>query len=523
MQRLKKLAFKAIRKYRQTVLYRKQLASTHEEGLEEHLRFKPKFSMLVPVYCTPEQYLREMIDSVCHQTYPHFELCLVDASPDAHPTQKIIESYSDSRIRYTSIENKGISENTNVALYMATGEYIVLLDHDDVLTPNALMELAKAVQEKQHTVLYSDEDKLDHQNRRCEPHIKPDFSWDLLRSVNYITHLTAVKRSVALEVGGFHQEFDGAQDYDFILRCCERAQSVHHIPKVLYTWRKHAQSTASVPESKLYAYQAGERALNAHFQRLDIPARAQQFGFTSYHTTYSLTEVHATVVMDVTDPLKAQQTIRSLERSATLCLEYICVVSQTDCIKEWGESYSVRWIVCEKENSAQRIEQALLQSRYDTVLLVSEGIEVENGEMVEELIATKRSDVAMVSGKVMNSKQTILHTGVAFREGYPFLVLNGAPNIPEYYRYSAHVNYLAVGQYCTVFSKKEMLDMWKDHSYDSIEDALITSGLYFWKQHKRVIVNNFSVWVYNEKRPSNLSVFSKRYDVEKDCFYTDDM
>ena len=244
-----------------------------------------KFSILVPAYRTPPRYLREMIDSVRDQTYPNWELCLADASVDengerSEEVKAILEEYAakDERIRYTLLDkNGGISRNTNAAAALAGGDYIGLLDHDDILAPDALFEMACAIGKTGARVLYSDEDKVSMDNvDHFDPNLKPDFSPDLLRSHNYITHFLVIERALFEKTGMFRPEFDGAQDYDLVLRCTEEAlktepseqKAVVHVPHLLYFWRMHPGSTAENPKSKMYAYEAGRRALEEHLKRI---------------------------------------------------------------------------------------------------------------------------------------------------------------------------------------------------------------------------------------------------------------
>lgn len=236
--------------------------------------YAPVISILVPAYETPERFLREMIESVLNQSYEKLELCIADGSP-SNKVEGIVKVYEkkDSRIRYRHLtENLGISDNTNAALDLATGEYVGLLDHDDLLLPGALFEIVKAWNEEGQTdVVYTDEDKIDMEgSRHFAPHFKPDFNPEYLRSNNYICHFFVVRRAIALEIDGFQTAFDGAQDHDFILRCTEEADGVLHLPKVLYSWRSHRASTATNPESKLYAYEAGKRAVAAHLKRIGL-------------------------------------------------------------------------------------------------------------------------------------------------------------------------------------------------------------------------------------------------------------
>ncbi len=261
----------------------------YEPPKEEHLaeqrasngKYPYRFSILVPAYETKAEHLREMVESVLRQSYDNLELIIADASRSGQ-VREIVETYKDIRIRYLSLEeNGGISENTGHALKAAAGDYIGLLDHDDVLTPDALYEMASAIHEKEKEgntpwLLYSDEDKGNGElTEFYEPHFKPELNVDLLLSNNYICHFMVMKRELMQELG-FRTAYDGAQDYDLVLRAVGKLlygaegdrktqmagrKAVVHVPKVLYHWRCHDLSTAENPESKRYAYEAGKRAL----------------------------------------------------------------------------------------------------------------------------------------------------------------------------------------------------------------------------------------------------------------------
>lgn len=227
-------------------------------------------SIVVPTYRTPEQYLRELIDSVMVQSYPNWELVLADASGNEQ-VQSILEKYNDQRIRYIRLEdNKGIAENTNAGLEQARGSYIALLDHDDVLTPDALYEMALHM-EKGGSIFYSDEDKCNgDRTEYYEPNRKEGFNLDLFLSNNYICHFLIMKSELMKDLK-LRKEFDGAQDYDLLLRGVEKflhcEEEIVHVSKVLYHWRCHSSSTASNPQSKEYAYEAGRRAVKDFVDR----------------------------------------------------------------------------------------------------------------------------------------------------------------------------------------------------------------------------------------------------------------
>ncbi|MCD7746006.1 MAG: glycosyltransferase [Lachnospiraceae bacterium] len=304
---------------------------------------RPLISIVVPLYKTPEPFLREMIESVLAQTYTNWELCLADGSADdsvfarestnqassesiksaradsaSSRIVRIISEYQSrsgsGRIRYTCLpENLGISGNTNAALALAGGEYVALLDHDDVLAPDALYEIVAALNRNPGIdVLYTDEDKMSAlDGNYYDPYFKPDFSIDLLRSCNYITHFYVVRKSLADRAGGFSDECNGSQDYDFILKTTELADSICHIPKILYHWRVHNNSVAGDPENKTWAYDAALRALENHLKRCQISAavqKAPQFGY--YQVSYACQKqpLISVLLLDCPDGLKGQLT-----------------------------------------------------------------------------------------------------------------------------------------------------------------------------------------------------------------------
>jgi hypothetical protein len=264
----------------------------------------PFLSIVVPLYRTKPAYLRALVTSVKASSYEKWELCLADGSGYKQSEQEygsilrqlMAPSMGDVRIRYKRLErNFGIAGNTNAALSMARGEWILFMDHDDTITEDALAEIAQAAHEHpQAELIYSDEDKIHAGGGRgYDPHFKPDYDPVLLESVNYISHLTAVKRSLLERIGGLNAAYDGAQDYDFILRACEQAKEIVHIDRVLYHWRCHKTSTAKGLSAKTYAVDAGKRALAAHFERLygKLPVEVSDgFAPGNYRSTFPVLE-----------------------------------------------------------------------------------------------------------------------------------------------------------------------------------------------------------------------------------------
>ena len=253
----------------------------------------PMFSVIVPAYMTPEKYLTRMIESVKAQSYENWELVIADASdkpgePGAKSVADVVRPFSarDRRIRYEKlVENKDIASNTNAAVALAEGSFLAFLDHDDIIAPDALYHFAAAAADGAD-MIYSDEDKIrGDEEEHFQPHFKPDFNLDLLRSNNYITHFLAVKKSLAGE-DPFDPSMSGAQDYDFIFRMSEKAQKIVHIPRVLYHWRTHEASTADNPLAKQYAYEAGKRAIEGNLERTGTKGEVEllpDFGFYRVH------------------------------------------------------------------------------------------------------------------------------------------------------------------------------------------------------------------------------------------------
>ncbi|HME08758.1 MAG TPA: glycosyltransferase [Bryobacteraceae bacterium] len=255
----------------------------------------PRISIITPVYRTPETFLKQCVESVKRQAYPNWELILVDDGSRQLGLTALLEYYagSDPRIRLRQMPgNGGISMATNGGLAVATGEFIGFLDHDDELSADALYHVARALREDRGLdVLYSDEDKIDAAGRRQEGFFKPEWSPDLLGSMNYVCHFLVARRSLLERVSGMRPEFDGSQDYDLILRLSEQTDRIRRIPRVLYHWRKHSQSTAMEKAQKPAASDAGRRALAEHLQRRGISGRVQETSVCRYRIHYDLAEL----------------------------------------------------------------------------------------------------------------------------------------------------------------------------------------------------------------------------------------
>ena len=455
------------------------LTKPSEEELEaqkkETFEYMPKFSIVIPVYKTPEKFLKEMLDSIVEQTYANWELCIADGSPAGESVENVLKKYAekDSRIRYKVLgENLGISGNTNAALEMAEGDFVVLADHDDRLTPNALFECAKKLNENRSCdVLYSDEDKLDMDGDELfDPHFKPDFNPDLLTSVNYICHLFVVKKELLDKIGGFRAEYDGAQDYDFIFRCTEQAKEIVHIPQVLYHWRCHQDSTASNPESKMYAFEAGSRAIMAHYERMGIPAERVEKGvdYGIYHTTFKIKgEPLISIIIPNKDHSKDLDVcVRSiLEKSTYRNLEFIIVENNSTepetfaYYKKMEEKHPSFHVVTWKEgfnySAINNFGASFAKGEY--LLLLNNDTELLEPDSIREMLGfCQREEVGIAGARLLYADDTIQHAGVVIGfggiAGHTFIGLHKAEN-SYFHRAMCAQDYSAVTAACLMTKK----------------------------------------------------------------------
>ena len=399
--------------------------------------YRPKISFVVPLYKTPEKYLRRLTESFQEQTYSNWELCFSDGSGAQSPLTELLKELTakDNRIKYVSHEEPlQISENTNSAIEIATGDFIAFADHDDELTPNALFECVKAINEKPQTlVIYTDEDKMSMDGHKFfQPHFKPDYNPDLLCTVNYICHLFVVSRKVIEKVGGLRSEFDGAQDYDFVLRCVEavKDEEICHIPKILYHWRCHEDSTAENPESKLYAFEAGRRAVQAHYERTGIRAEVFKGEYLGLYRTKFIRDHDPLISIiipnkDHIDDLK--RCMESIEQKSTYKnYEYIIVENNsTDSATfeyykkleaENPKVHMVYWDGVFNYSAINNYGASFAKGEY--LLLLNNDTEIINPDCLEELLGyCMRKDVGAVGARLYYEDDTIQHAGVVIGFG----------------------------------------------------------------------------------------------------------
>lgn len=404
-----------------------------EEEYQKNAKFdkKIKFSIIVPLYNTPKEYLEQMINSVIAQTYGEFELCLADGSDESF---SYISEYcnslalSDSRIKYKKLtQNRGISENTNECLNMSTGDYIVLFDHDDCLHPAALFECMKAICEKNADFIYTDEDKFKkYGGRLFGAHFKPDFAPDTLRSVNYICHLTVFKKDLLDVVGGFRKEFDGSQDHDLILRLTEKAKCIVHIPKALYHWRVSGVSVASDPYAKPYTIKAGKDAVKEQLERLNLLGTVESTKIhpNFYHVKY---EIKGAPLISIIIP--SCNHVNELSRCVNSIIEkstyknYEIIIVENNSSKETFEYYDTLKKYPQIKVAVYKEKGGFNYSKINNfgvkfasgehLLFLNNDMEVITPEWLEEMLMfSQRNDVGAVGAMLYYKNNTVQHAGV---------------------------------------------------------------------------------------------------------------
>ena len=390
-------------------------------------KYKPLISLVMPVWKTPEKILNETISSVLEQTYGNFELCISDGNSGPE-IQKILSDWAkkDPRIKIRFLdENQGIAVNSNEALSLAQGEFAAFLDHDDLLAPFALFEIVKLLQLDQTIDLfYSDEDKTNENKRRFDPFFKPDFSPDYLRGVNYMAHFLVIRKSIGDEIGWFRKGYDGAQDYDLILRAIEKTKHVWHVQKVLYHWRLWGESTAGGSDAKPYANTAGKKALQEHLNRIGVPGKVEDgYSPTFYRVRYELPSVPliSIIIPSHNHAEDLKRCIESILQKSTYPRFEIMMIengsTEADTfslyrqlekdtrvhLKEWKSSF----------NYSSVNNWATTQANGDVFLFLNNDTAVINHDWLEEMLQfSLRPDVAAVGAKLYYPDGTIQHGGV---------------------------------------------------------------------------------------------------------------
>ena len=430
----------------------------------------PCVSIVVPVYNTPLPFFKQMVQSVRRQTYTNWQLVLVDASDAAHPApgalaQKL--AAQDGRILYRKIENGGIAANTTAGFAAATGAYLALLDHDDVLYPNALFACVQTIQTTGADFVYSDEIVLSADLKQLGGyHFKPDFAPDYLRGVNFITHLAVFSRPLLDAAGAYESsEYDGAQDHDLFLRLTEKARKIEHIKQVLYIWRGHAGSTAAGMEAKPYAVEAGVRAIDAQLARLGLPGKAMPVPGApgAFQVRYELTgrPLVSVLIPNKDHTADLDRCLTSLYQNAGYDNFEVLVIenNSTDPATEaYYQTLPGRFARCRVVRYEGAFNFSAINNfgaqfaKGEHLLLLNNDIEILSGDFLRELLSySQRPDVGAVGAKLYYPDDTIQHAGV-------LMGINGSAGhshksyprtaVGDLYRLVTTQNYMAVTGAC---------------------------------------------------------------------------
>jgi glycosyltransferase involved in cell wall biosynthesis/2-polyprenyl-3-methyl-5-hydroxy-6-metoxy-1,4-benzoquinol methylase len=405
--------------------------------------YQPLISIIVPVYNPPEEFLREAIESVLAQIYPHWELCLADDASPAPHVKEVLQEYAekDDRIKVVFREENGhISRCSNSALELARGDYIALLDHDDTLAPEALFEVVFLLnQHPEADMVYSDEDKIDERGKRRDPYFKPDWSPDTFLTRMYTCHLGVYRRSIISEISGFRAGYEGSQDYDLVLRFTEKTDKIFHIPKILYHWRIHEQSAASGAAAKPYAYTAAKKALNEALQRRGEPGTIEDVPDYLGHFSVRYEVKHPALVSIIIPT-------RDLGHVLNQCLESIftkttysnfeVILIDNGSTEPYTEKVIGEWLNREPDrlrcyalgipfNYSKLNNYGVSKANGEYLLFLNNDTEVITPDWIEIMVGqAQRSSIGAVGAFLLYPDNTIQHAGVvvglgAFA-GHPF-------------------------------------------------------------------------------------------------------
>lgn len=470
----------------------KHEVTTEQLALQKEASFDyaPKFGILVSAYKTPTRFLTEMIESVLAQSYENWELCIVDGGMDMM-VEPVVAEYiqTEPRIKYKKLEQTfGISYSKNAALSMTDSDYIVLLDHDDKLTADALYEMASALNERRYRLLYSDEDKMSVDGTRfSDPMFKPDFNLDLIRSHNYISRLLVVETELVKEIGGFRKEFDGAQDYDLILRCMEVLafrsrqnavlyenlknsefinpyEDICHIPRILYHWRMNDKSQDVALSKKEFARDAGRRALQEYLHRQNSFATvslSETKGFCRVNYDTPANPKISIVVCGAKKREVMEKSILPLYEKARYSNFEVIVVDTDPLNKEVQKFYrgieKIRKNIKVIENAdlttlPQMRNFGAARATADYILFLDGNTEILDATAIGDMLGVcLREDVAVCAGTLYNDNLSTLHAGVAIgvNGSATYLYQGIRRGMPGYLMYNrANCDYSAVSASC---------------------------------------------------------------------------
>ena len=454
--------------------YRSWLKNNEKAPTIQKLQYNPLISVLIPVYNVDEKYLKECIESILRQSYDNFEICLVDDASTSQETLDALEVYDGNpkiKIKHRA-KNGHISRATNDALAMANGEFVALVDNDDMLAPNALYEVAKVLNsDKNLDLIYSDEDKLDENGKRCYPHFKPDFSPDTLLGLNYICHLTVARTKLAREIGGFTVGLEGAQDHDFLLRLTEKTNKIYHIPKILYHWRMLEGSTAQKLDNKDYASDKGKLAIEASLKRRNLDATVEKDPVSTYYQVFYKLKKEPLVSIIIPTKDYADVTEKCLasiyEKTTYKNFEVLLVNNRSEkeetfqLFKKYQKAHkNFRVIDADMEFNYSKINNfAVKQAKGEVVVLLNNDTEIISSNWLTTMVGyATLPHVGAVGAKLLYPDNTIQHGGVVLGlggvAGHTYLGENREA-LGLYGRLRVPYDYGAVTAACLCIGKKK--------------------------------------------------------------------
>jgi len=410
----------------------RQSENSHINRHDTELPYMPKITIVTAVFNPPLNILRDTMESVLSQTYANWEFCIADGKSN-EGIRGLLEEYArkDQRIKIVFLdENKGIAGNFNEGIRPATGEYISFLDHDDMLSPNALFEIAKRInEEKEIDILYSDEDLVDASGVRTNPEFKADWSPDLLRSYNYMTHFFVIRKILLDEIGGYREGFDGAQDYDLILRAAEKTKNIAHIPKILYHWRHSPGSVLADADNKPQANENGRRAVEEHLERMQLKGRITYArNLYSYRAIYEIEGVpKVSIIIPNTDHRKELARCIASVLSKSTYRNYEILIAENnssgkeifDYYKELSGNEKIRILTWKKPFNYSAINNFCVQhASGEFLLFLNNDTQVISPDWIEQMLMhCRRKDVGAVGAKLYYPDDTIQHAGVIILKG----------------------------------------------------------------------------------------------------------
>lgn len=459
--------------------YQKWINRNEKDDILVELDYNPLISIIIPVYNVSKTLLSECLDSILNQIYQNYEVCLVDDCSTKEETLEVIKAYTrkDSRIKVVYRKKNGhISKASNDALKIATGEFVALMDNDDVIPKNALYEMVKALNSnKEIDMIYTDEDKLDFDGKRCEPHFKSDYAPDTLLSNNYICHFTLLRKKIVDEIGGFRCGYEGAQDYDLFLRFTEKTNKIYHIPKILYHWRKVSSSTSISFDNKNYAVQNGKKALEDALRRRKITGEVLVHNKIPYYQIRYIYEKEPmiSIVIPTKDHADILDCCIKSIYDKTNYKNYEIIVVNNNSEKEetfnlfntYSNKYSnFKVIDANIEFNYSKINNlAVNESKGDYIVLLNNDTEVISPDWLKEMVGyAMQEHIGTVGVKLLYPDDKLQHAGVVMGLGgiasHTFLNFN-KDDCGFYGRLLVPYNYSANTAACLMVSKKKFLEI----------------------------------------------------------------